>query len=136
MRTNIRRTDHLVAAVMTRVLTLAVVVLVGSAWPTMAQAPATDAKQALVTVKGMQCPFCAYGIKKHLAKIPGVGKVDVDLAKNRAIVDFTPGATPTDEQIKRAVRDAGFTPGKIEWRLATTRGEAEPIARRPGATRS
>ena len=133
MRTNIRWTDHLIARVM-RVLTIAVVVLVGGTWPTKAQAPATGAKQAVVTVRGMQCPFCAYGIKKHLAKLPGVRKVDVDLAKNQAIVEFAPDAKPTDEQIQRAIHDAGFTPGKIEWRSATKRGEAEPIARRPNAT--
>lgn len=135
MRTNIRRTECLIAAVR-GVLALTVVLLVGGTPPMAAQTPATGVKEAVVTVKGMQCPFCAYGIKKHLAKIPGVRKVAVDLAKNQAIVDFTPGAKPTDEQIRRAVRDAGFTPGKIEWRVATTRGEAEPIARRPDAARS
>jgi copper chaperone CopZ len=85
----------------------------------LAQAPAEDVpKQAVVTVKGMQCPFCAYGIRKHLAKLPGVEKVEVKLAENQAIVTFEPGAEATEEQIQKAVRDAGFTAGKIEWRSA------------------
>jgi copper chaperone CopZ len=129
MCTNIRRTQHLIAIVMTRVLTLAVIVLAGT-WPTQAQAQATGPKEAVVTVKGMQCPFCAYGIKKQLAKVPGVRKVDVDLAKNQAIVEFAPDAKPTDGQIQRAVHDAGFTPGKIEWRAAGGGHKAEGSTRR------
>jgi Cu+-exporting ATPase len=85
----------------------------------LAQAPAKDGpKQAVVTVKGMQCPFCAYGIRKHLAKLPGVERVEVELAKNQAIVTFKPGAEATEEQIRKAVRDAGFTAGQIAWRAA------------------
>lgn len=80
-----------------------------------AQAPAGNVKQAVVTVHGMQCPFCAYGIKKHLAKLPGAKNVEVELAKNQAIVTFTPDAKVNDEQIRRAVRNAGFTAAKIEW---------------------
>lgn len=80
-----------------------------------AQAPAGGQKQAVVTVQGMQCPFCAYGIKKHLAKLPGAKKVEIELAKNQATVTFAPDAKVSDEQIRRAVRNAGFTPAKIEW---------------------
>lgn len=81
-----------------------------------AQAPAGGQKQAVVTVKGMQCPFCAYGIQKQLKKLPGAARVDVELAKNQAIVTFAPDAKVTDADIRQAVRKAGFTPGKIEWK--------------------
>lgn len=91
-----------------------------------AQAPAEGPKQAVVSVKGMQCPFCAYGIRKHLAKLPGADKVEVELAKSRAIVTFAPDATVTDEQIRHAIRKAGFTPGEIEWRSP---GEGEQARR-------
>ncbi|MBI3492542.1 MAG: heavy-metal-associated domain-containing protein [Acidobacteria bacterium] len=116
MRTKFRRTDHLIVMRVTRILTIAALVLVAGGLRTQAQTQSTGAREAVVTVKGMQCPFCAYGIKKHLAKIPGVRKVEVDLGKNQAIVEFAPDAKPTDEQIQRAVHDAGFTAGKIEWR--------------------
>lgn len=130
MRTNFRRLDRPIATRVTRVLTIAALVLVAGRLPAQAQAQTQaptqtkDAKEAVVTVKGMQCPFCAYGIKKHLAKIPGVRKVEVDLGKNQAIVEFKPDATPKDEQIQRAVHDAGFTAGKIEWRPAGTGNKA------------
>lgn len=48
--------------------------------------------------------------------LPGVKSVQVELAKGEAIVEFAPEAKVTDEQIQKAVRDAGFTPGKIEWK--------------------
>lgn len=94
-------------------LVLALVALSVAASP---QAQATATKQAVVTVQGMQCPFCAYGIKKHLTKLPGARKVEVELAKNQATVTFARDAAVGDEQIERAVRKAGFTAGKIEWR--------------------
>lgn len=86
--------------------------------PSTAQAPANGTKQAVVTVQGMQCPFCAYGIKKHLAKLPGAQKVEVELAKNQAIVTFADDEKVGDKEIQQAIRNAGFTAGKIEWRAA------------------
>lgn len=74
--------------------------------------------QAVVTVQGMQCPFCAYGIQKHLKKVAGVRSVDVDLEKNQAIVTFAPDAKVTDADLQQAIRKAGFTPGKIERKSA------------------
>jgi mercuric ion binding protein len=88
-----------------------------------AQAPERGSKQAVVTVQGMQCPFCAYGIRKHLAKLPGARKVEVELAKNQAIVTFAPDAKVGDKEIQQAVRNAGFTAGKIEWRSAGQKEE-------------
>jgi copper chaperone CopZ len=82
---------------------------------TTAQEPASGKKQAVVTVKGMQCPFCAYGIKKHLGKLPGATRVDVDLRKNQATVTFEADTEVTDEDIEEAIGKAGFTPGEITW---------------------
>jgi mercuric ion binding protein len=101
-------------ALVSSVVLMTVAVLAGTL-TVAAQAPTGSQKQAVVSVQGMQCPFCAYGIKKHLAKLPGVTRVDVELAKNQAIVTFAPAANVTDAQIQQAIRKAGFTPGKIEW---------------------
>ena len=92
-----------------------------------AQAPGDGPKQAVVTVKGMQCPFCAYGIRKHLAKLSGADRVEVELAKSQAIVTFAPDATVTDEQIRQAVRKAGFTAGTIEWRSPSEGDQAGKV---------
>lgn len=83
---------------------------------TAAQSSKADGKQAIVTVQGMQCPFCAYGIQKHLKKLSGVKSVEVELEKNQAIVTLEPDADVSDKDIQQAIRKAGFTPGKIEWK--------------------
>ncbi len=91
---------------------------------------ANTGKQAAVEIKGMSCPFCAYGAKKHLLSLPGAKKVDVTLGQDKAIVDFAPDSKVTDDQIRKAIRDAGFSPGKIEWWNA---GQAEQSGS-PGAS--
>ena len=99
-------------------LVLAATALASLAAPPAARSgPASGAsRQAVVAVNGMSCPFCAYGVKKHLSALPGVKSVQVEMAKGEAIVEFAPETEITDEQIQRAVRAAGFTPGKIEWK--------------------
>lgn len=116
MRTKIDHETQRIRMLFISTLALAALGLLAGTSGAAAQGPAGGRKQAAVTVQGMQCPFCAYGIKKHLAKIPGVTRVDVELAKNQAIVTFAPDAKVTDAQIQQAIRKAGFTPGKIEWR--------------------
>lgn len=82
--------------------------------------------KAAVTVAGMACPFCAYGLRKHLLEVPGVTDVQVDLNKSEAAMNLGGGADVTPAQIQKAVRDAGFTPGEI-------RCEATPGSERPGS---
>lgn len=64
-------------------------------------------------VNGMSCPFCAYGLRKELLTIPGVKDVHVSLSNSRATVTVDPSARITDEQIRHAIREAGFSPGPI-----------------------
>lgn len=64
-------------------------------------------------VKGMSCPFCAYGLRKELLTIPGVKDVRVNLGKSQATVTADPPAKITDAQIRHAIREAGFSPGPI-----------------------
>jgi copper chaperone CopZ len=107
-------------------LAAAVLVVLGptpGGWAQASQAQSSQetrqvktSKEAVVEANGMSCPFCAYGVKKHLLQLPGAEKVEVDLGKDQAVVDFAPDSKVTDEQIKKAVRDAGFKPGKVEWR--------------------
>lgn len=119
MHTNTHRGRQRLHRLVINVVVVMALWQVASTFSAAAQAPAGDRNQAVVTVRGMQCPFCAYGIKKHLAKLAGATRVDVELAKNQAIVTFAPGAKVTDAQIQQAVRKAGFTAGAIEWRAGT-----------------
>lgn len=118
-------------------LTVSMLFLI-SVIPAAFAAPATGTgKQAVVEIKGMSCPFCAYGAKKRLLTLPGAKKVDMTLGKDQAIVEFAPDSKVTDDQIRKAVRDAGFTPGKIEWRNAEQAEQSgSPSASVQGTTTS
>jgi len=63
----------------------------------------------------MACPFCAYGIEKKLRALPGARNVKVDLEGGRATFE-APAGTVTEQQIRQAIKDAGFTPGAINVR--------------------
>lgn len=46
-----------------------------------------------LAVDGMTCPGCSYIVKKTLASMPGVAKVDVSLADKAAVVTFDDAET-------------------------------------------
>jgi copper chaperone CopZ len=74
-----------------------------------------------IEVQGMSCPFCVYGVEKSLKRIPWVQSVDVDLKAGRARVLMQPGGEPDIERFRKAILDAGFTPGKV----STAAGQGE-----------
>jgi len=65
-------------------------------------------------VDGMTCPFCVYGIEK---KLEALGEVkDASSNLKTGIVDIKLEANgPLDiERLNEAIRESGFTPGKIK----------------------
>ena len=60
-------------------------------------------------VKGVACPYCAYGVEKRLNKIEGVDQVEVDIGDSVVRVTMQEGTTLTEEQARKAVEEAGFT---------------------------
>ncbi|KMP11145.1 hypothetical protein UZ36_05420 [Candidatus Nitromaritima sp. SCGC AAA799-C22] len=68
----------------------------------------------LVQVDGLSCPFCSYGLEKKLKKLNGVEQVEIHMRQGKAEMKVKPGITISDEAIKQAVDDAGFTLGIIE----------------------
>ncbi len=92
--------------------------LLAMAPPSLAASPVAG-KQAVIAVKGLACPFCVHGLKKQLVRLPGARKVEVSLASSQAVITFDAASKVTDQQIAAAVRKAGFTPGKIEWRSSS-----------------
>ena len=73
-------------------------------------------KAAVVQVKGLSCPICVHRLEKVLSKLPGAAKAEVSLDKGQAVIEFGSRANVPDKQIAQTIRDAGFVPGKIEWR--------------------
>lgn len=81
-----------------------------------------------VEIKGMACPFCVQGVEKHLKKLDGVEGVSTSLEKGETIMHLKPGASVSEEQVRAAVKDAGFSAGKIRVEKGgqAEGGEAQP----------
>ncbi|MAA73220.1 MAG: hypothetical protein CMN28_00755 [Salinisphaeraceae bacterium] len=60
-------------------------------------------------VKGVACPYCAYGVEKHLNKVDGVENVSVDIGDSVVRVTMAEGATLPEGKARTAVKEAGFT---------------------------
>lgn len=70
--------------------------------------------EVTVTVRGMSCPFCAFGVEKKLRTVPGVGSVDVDMGRGTATMEAAEEQFIAADQVSEAVRRAGFTAGSME----------------------
>lgn len=71
-------------------------------------------ERATVSVEGMSCPFCAFGVEKRLRRVEGVASVEVALKEGTATVAAAEDGSIDVAGIPGAVRKAGFTPGTIE----------------------
>lgn len=77
--------------------------------------PATaEAGRIVLTVDGLSCPLCAYGLQKKLEAIEATQRIDVKLNEGRVYLELRPGKTISDEVLTRTVKDAGFNLRAIE----------------------
>ena len=60
-----------------------------------------------LSVPDMNCAACPITVKKALTKVPGVGKIDVNLDRREAKVTFDDVKTSA-EALTRATKDAGY----------------------------
>lgn len=63
-----------------------------------------------IKIDGMHCEHCAAAVEKALSSLDGVKKVKVKLEKGLAKLD----GEVSDEAVKAAVAEAGFTVTGIE----------------------
>ncbi|MEX0958913.1 MAG: heavy metal-associated domain-containing protein [Burkholderiales bacterium] len=68
------------------------------------------------TVFGMDCAPCAYGVEKSLLGLPGVEKVNVSLNLGKVSLTLAPQNPVTIQQIRRRIRNNGFTPREAHVR--------------------
>jgi copper chaperone len=61
-------------------------------------------------VNGMTCDGCARSVTKALKAVPGVGDVEVSLARSEAQIAYAPREVSV-ERIKTAINDAGYEAG-------------------------
>ena len=68
-----------------------------------------------IEIKGLACPYCAFGMEKELKKVSGVDKVDIELKTGLAYISTPIAQKPSPESLKKIIKDAGFTPGDIAY---------------------
>lgn len=85
----------------------------------------TSEREVLVIVKGVATPFSVFGLIQRLKQIPEVKSVTFDLSQGLADVRFKPGAVVSDEELRRAIRNASYTPGRIRWKQIASSVHAE-----------
>lgn len=92
-------------------LTLALLTL---ATPAVAAEKCTS-PQAVATVDGMVCDFCAQGLIKIFKKNdPNVSDVKIDLTTKAVSIDMKPGTKISDAEIAKNVDYAGYKLVKVE----------------------
>lgn len=92
----------------TRVLLLALVTAL------MATAAMASGPEYRIEVKGLSCPFCAYGIEKQLNKVEGVEALETNIEAGTVTVTMEEGQQLTESQAAEAVDKAGFSLGGFE----------------------
>ena len=65
-----------------------------------------------LNIGGMTCASCVLHVEEALLEVPGVQKVQVNLATEKAAVEFVPGVASL-EALRAAVEDAGYTVGDV-----------------------
>ncbi len=66
-----------------------------------------QAKKIILPVTGMTCASCAATIEKGLAKLPGVSRVNVNLASEKASIEYDPSKVDTKTSMA-TVSDVGY----------------------------
>ncbi|MDH4299466.1 MAG: heavy metal translocating P-type ATPase, partial [Dehalococcoidia bacterium] len=66
-------------------------------------------KKSIFPVAGMTCASCVARVEEALYSVPGVISASVNLASEKATVEYLEGTEPAD--IRRAVKDAGYELG-------------------------
>lgn len=69
----------------------------------------------VIRVDGASCPFCAFGLEKRLGHIEGVAQVRMEMKDGKAIVILRKDAKVSEQALRQAVEEAGFTPRDISF---------------------
>lgn len=68
-----------------------------------------EIQQMELAVDGLSCPFCSLGLEKKLKRVEGVAAVAIHMKQGLTDVRPKPGQQLNLAQIRRAVKEAGFT---------------------------
>lgn len=85
-----------------------------------------EPRQIRVTVLGMSCPFCAYGVEQKLKKLEGVKDLKVELESGITTITLAEDADLSNETLMKTVDDAGFEVAKIVRNFESEHPDYEP----------
>ena len=89
-------------------------------------------QKSIFPVQGMTCATCVARVEDALKSVPGVVSVNVNLASEKATVEYLEGTEVS--ALRRAVKDAGYELGEVTETLedvtATSQREAKKIRNR------
>jgi Cu+-exporting ATPase len=71
-----------------------------------------DASSTTLAISGMTCASCARRVERSLAKVPGVASASVNLATEKATVQYDPATTSVPDLVS-AVERAGYGAQKL-----------------------
>src|SRR5262245_38744923 len=74
----------------------------------------TPPNTAVLWVRGLACPQCAYNVDLQLLKVPGVESVKVDMSMGKVTAALSPTSPPTREQLAAAIKQTTFTLVRID----------------------
>ena len=85
------------------------VLLIGVLSLTMSFVKAEHTNIVEMEVQGMTCPFCVYGLKKKLEKLPDIKQADVSLKENKVRLTLEPGVKLNEGLYQETIKNSGFT---------------------------
>lgn len=94
-----------------------------------AQEPATadDGPRIIeVTILGMVCPFCSYGVQQKMKRLEGIVDLDIDLDKGLATITMADAKDLSNERLIQTVKDAGFEVARISRSFESEFPDYEP----------
>jgi Cu+-exporting ATPase len=80
-------------------------------------------QKLIFPVRGMTCASCVARVEQALKSVPGVVSVNVNLASEKATVDYAEGVAFAD--LQRSVKDAGYELGRETETLEDVAASAE-----------
>jgi copper chaperone CopZ len=81
--------------------------------------------EVTITVEGLACPFCAYGIEKKLKRVEGVRSINIEMNRGIVVLAAEKDRSVNIREVPGAVKDSGFSLGRMKVRVTG-------IARRDG----
>ncbi len=69
----------------------------------------SERDQYTITVEGLGCPFCAYGLEKKFKEFKGIKHIKIEMETGVFTFSFPADKPLSVEQVKNQVEEAGYT---------------------------